>query len=261
MVLGAASGEFVAVARAVDVDADRGHGEPVEDSGGQGRITEVLAPLAELDIRREGGWRVLMTAIKQVEEHVRGGGFVVAAAELTEPDIVNDQPFRTRPFSEPGVVGLIGETRIKIIDQVDAPGVADADLALARTQRERLQDVALAGPALAGDQQIFAVVEEAERGEVLDEGAVEAGLEGPLEGLEGLADPQTAGVDPALDTALPELLSARVPPVIGGWIWFRAVGAAMPDLKNVGISEGAARFGGNGDARYRRSVADRESST
>jgi hypothetical protein len=53
VVLGPPSGELVAVARAIDVDADRGHGEPVEDGRGQGRIAEVLAPLAELDIRRD----------------------------------------------------------------------------------------------------------------------------------------------------------------------------------------------------------------
>jgi hypothetical protein len=94
---------------------------------------------------------MLVTAIEQVEEHVRGGGFVVATAQVAQPDVVDDQPFRTRPFSEPGVVGLIGEAGVQVVDQVDAPGVADADLALARTQRERLQDVALAGPALAGD--------------------------------------------------------------------------------------------------------------
>src|SRR4249920_3447780 len=133
VILGAPSGEFVAVARAVDVDADRGHGEPVEDGRRQGRVAEVLAPLAELDIGGEGGGRMLVPAVEQVEEHVRGGGFVIAAAQLAKPDVVDDQPFRAGPFAEPGVVGLIGQARIQVVDQVDAPDVADADLALART--------------------------------------------------------------------------------------------------------------------------------
>src|SRR6185369_728447 len=119
------------------------------------------------------GRRMLVPAVEQVEEYVRSGGLIVAAAELAEADVVDDQPLRACPFLEPGVVGLIGETRIQVIDEVDAPGVADADLALARAERERLQDVALASPALAGDQQIFAIVEKRERGEVLDESAVE----------------------------------------------------------------------------------------
>jgi hypothetical protein len=69
---------------------------------------------------------------------VRGGGLVIAAAQLAEADIVDDQPFGARPFSEPGGIGLIGEAGIQVVDQVDAPGVEDADLALTRTQRERL---------------------------------------------------------------------------------------------------------------------------
>src|ERR1700759_3526422 len=41
VVLGTPPGELVAVAWAVDVDADRRHGEPVEDGRRQGRIAEV----------------------------------------------------------------------------------------------------------------------------------------------------------------------------------------------------------------------------
>src|ERR1041384_5691146 len=54
------------------------------------------------------------------------------------------------------------------------------------TQRERLQDVALAGAALAGDQEIFAIVYEAEGREALDDGAIEILLERPVKGLEVL---------------------------------------------------------------------------
>ena len=130
-VLGALLGQMVAVARAVDVDADGGHGKPVEDRGSQGRVAQVLAPLAELDIRGDRGGGVFVPAVEQVEEDVRGGGLVVAAAKLAEADIVNDEPFRARPAAHPGFVGLIGEAGVQVVDQVDAAGVADLDLALA----------------------------------------------------------------------------------------------------------------------------------
>ena len=47
---GAEAGEVLAIAGAVDVEADGGHGEAIEDRGGDGGVTEVLAPRAEFDI-------------------------------------------------------------------------------------------------------------------------------------------------------------------------------------------------------------------
>lgn len=208
MVLRALLGQVVAIARAVDVDANRGHGEPVEDRRGQGRVAQVLAPLTEPDIRGERGGGLFVAAIEEVEEHVRRGGLVVAAAQLAEADVVDDEPFSARPAAKSGFVGLIREPGVEVVDQVDAARVADLDLPLAGTHRERLQDVALAGAALAGDQEIFAIVDEAEGREALDDSAIEIVLKRPVKGLEGLADPQAAGVDASLDAALPELLSA-----------------------------------------------------
>ena len=163
-----------------------------------------------------------MAAIEEVEEHVRRGGLVVAATQLTEADVVDDEPFSARPAAKSGFVGLICEPGVEVVDQVDAAGVTDLDLPLAGTQRERLQDVALAGAALAGDEEILAVVDEAEGREALDDGAVEVLLERPVKGLEGLADPQTAGDDASLDAALPELLGAIAQHALeeheGGWV-------------------------------------------
>jgi hypothetical protein len=86
----------------------------------------------------------------------------------------------------------------KVVDQIDAARVADLDLPLAGAQRECLQDVALARAALAGDQQVLAVVDEAEGSQALDDGAIEVLLERPVEVLEGLSDSQAAGVDALL---------------------------------------------------------------
>ena len=205
-VLGALLGQVVAVARAIDIDADRGHGEAIEDSRGQGRVAQVLAPFAKLDIRSERGGGVFVPAVEQVEEDVGRGGLVVAAAQLPEPDVINDEPLSARPAAHPGFVGLIREPRIKVVNQIDAARIADLDLPLAGAERERLQDMALASTALAGDQEILALVDEAERGQALDDGTIEILLEGPVEGFEGLSHAQAAGVDAPLDATLPQVL-------------------------------------------------------
>lgn len=197
---------MVAVAGAVDVDADRGGGEAVEDRGGEGGVAEVLAPLAQLDVGGQGGRGLLVACVEHVEEHVRRGGLVVAATELAEADVVDDEPVGADPAAEATRVGLVGEAGVEVVDEIDAAGVADGDLALAGAEREGLQDVALAGARPAGDEEVVALVEEGEGGEALDEGAVELGLEDPVEVLEGLADPQAAGVDATLDAALADLL-------------------------------------------------------
>lgn len=41
---GAQVGEVLAVAGAADVEADGGHGEAIEDGGGDGGVAEILAP-------------------------------------------------------------------------------------------------------------------------------------------------------------------------------------------------------------------------
>ena len=47
---GPALGDVLAIARTIDVDADRVHGESVEDRGGEGGVAQEAAPVAEPDI-------------------------------------------------------------------------------------------------------------------------------------------------------------------------------------------------------------------
>jgi hypothetical protein len=44
---GALVSDVLAIARAIDVDPERVHGEPVEDGGGAGSIAEVAPPVAD----------------------------------------------------------------------------------------------------------------------------------------------------------------------------------------------------------------------
>ena len=91
---------------------------------------------------------------------------------------------------------------MQVGEEVDASGVAHAEALLARAHGERLEDVALAGAALAGDDEVVLPADEVEARELEDEGLVELGLEGPVERLEGLLLLQAARVDASRDALL-----------------------------------------------------------
>lgn len=143
-----------------------------------------------------------MPTIDEVVQGVRGGGLVGALLDLAEPDVVDDQERRTRPALEAAGVGAVGEAGVEIVEQIDAAGVAHADPLLARAQGEGLEEVALAGTVVAGDHEVVVAAHEVEAGELEDEILVEAGLEVPVEGLEGLALDEPAGVDAPGDALL-----------------------------------------------------------
>jgi hypothetical protein len=191
-----------AVARAIDVDADRVHGKAVEDRGGEGGVAEEAAPVAEPDVRGDGGGDTTVPSIHEVVQGMRGGRLIATLLDLAEPDIVNDQEVGASPGLEAAGVGAIGKAGVQIIEEVDAAGVAHGEALLAGTEREGLEEMALAGAALAGDEQVVVAADEVEAGEFEDERLVEAGLEVPVEDLEGLALDEATGVDAAVDALL-----------------------------------------------------------
>ncbi len=195
------TGELLPVAGPVDVDADGSHREAVEDGRGQGGVAQVAAPSAQPDVGGDGGGRASVPLVDQAEQSVGRGGLVFALLDLAQADIVDDQQRRRGPATEPPRIGAVSEAGEKVVEEVHALGVADRDLLLTRAQGHGLQDVTLSGAALAGDDQVLGVTDEVEACQLQDERLVEAGLEGPVEGLEGLALGQAACVDAAFDPA------------------------------------------------------------
>ena len=88
---------MLAEARAVDVDVDGVHREPIEDGGGEGGVAEVLAPVAERDVGGDRGGDVAVPTIDEVVERVRGGRLVGPALDLAEAYVINDQECVTAP--------------------------------------------------------------------------------------------------------------------------------------------------------------------
>ncbi len=140
-----------------------------------------------------------MTTLDEDVQGMRGGWLVGAPLDVAEADIVDDEEVRTRPAVEATRVGPIGETGVKVVEQIDAARVAHADALFTGAQAEGLEDVTLAGAVVAGDHEIVVAAHEVEAGELEDERLVEAGLEVPVEGLERLALDEPAGVDAPYD--------------------------------------------------------------
>lgn len=193
---------MLAVARTVDVDADRVHGEAVEDRGGEGSVAEKAAPVAERDVRGDSGGHARVPPIDEVVEGVSSGRFIAALLDLAEADVVNDQEIGASPGLEAAGIGTIGEAGVEIIEEVDTARVAHGEALFAGTEREGLEEVALAGTALAGDDEIVVAADEVETGQFEDERLVEARLEVPVEDLEDLALDKATGVDTAADALL-----------------------------------------------------------
>lgn len=90
---------MLTVARAVDVEADRGHVEAVEDGGGDGRV-----------------------------------GRVAVGGDLAEADVVEDDEREAGPSTEPTLVGAVGEAGVELGQQIDESGVADEVAGFVGTQ-------------------------------------------------------------------------------------------------------------------------------
>src|SRR6266702_384922 len=130
-----------------------------------------------------------------IEDSCRQGGIAEEAPPFAQEDVGGDGG---------GSVAMpaVGEAGMQVVEQVDAAGITHADPLFASAQAERLEDVALAGAALAGDDEVVAPADEVEASELHDQSLVEFGLEVPVEGFEQLAFDQAADRDTSRDALL-----------------------------------------------------------
>lgn len=190
------------VAGAVDIEAYGVHGDAVEDGNGERGVAEIAPPCAQLDVRAKRSGGVTVALVDEVEERVSGGGLVFALFDLAEPHVIDDKQIWGRPALEPDAIGGIGKAGVEVVEQVDTSRVANGELLLTCAQSERLQDVAFAGAAFAGDHQVFLSAHELHAAEFHDEGFVDARLKGPIEGFERFVLTQSADGDTSVDASL-----------------------------------------------------------
>ncbi len=199
---GTLGGDVLSVAGAVDVDADGMHGEAVEDGSGDGGVAEVAAPLAQIDVGGDGRGEPSVSSVDEVEEGVRRGGLVVVLADLAEADVVDDQQVGASPGLESHRIGVVCKSGVQVGEQVGAASEAERDALDAGAKAEGLENVALAGAALAGDDEVVVTADEVETCQLEDEGLIEGGLEVEVEGLERLVLDETAVANAPRDARL-----------------------------------------------------------
>ena len=142
-----------------------------------------------------------MAQIDEIEQHMGGGGLIVGALELAKADVVNDDEVRPTTGLETALIGVVGEARIEVSDEVDAASIADAVFGVAGAQREGLEDVALASAGLSGQDEILGALDKTQGGELFDGSTVQLGLKVPVKRLKRLAGIQATVIDATLDTA------------------------------------------------------------
>ncbi len=72
------------------------------------------------------------------------------------------------PGLESQGIGAVSQACVEVVEEVDAAGVAEGDGLLAGAEAEGLEEVALAGAALAGDDEVIVTLNEAELRELQD---------------------------------------------------------------------------------------------
>ncbi len=108
---------------------------------------------------------------------------------------------------------------MQVGEEVDAASEAEGDALVAGAEAECFEDVALAGAALAGDDEVVVPTDEVETRELEDEGLVEGGLEVEVEGLESLALDESAVLDAPRDAAFGLVIDLRARTCSSQAVW------------------------------------------
>jgi len=152
-------------------------------------IAEVVAPRLPRDVARDDRRETFVVSGEQDLLHEpRPAGCV--AFDLLKTDFVDDEELRARVRLERLYERVVGEAHVEPREHVGARGVEHAAIRGAGDEAQGERDVALAGSRHAREQDVLALRDEAKGRELHHEVLVERGLEGEVEGLEGLADRQ-----------------------------------------------------------------------
>ena len=160
-----------AVAVAADGDDVAVVQQPVEDRGGDHRIAEDGAPLADRPVRGDQHGTPLVAARHQLEEQVSGVGLKRQVAEF-----VHDQQPGLGEVGEPLLKPPLGVRLGEAGDQRHGAGEQHRIARHDRLAAERNRQMCLAHARGAEQQQRVAVGNETPGGQITDLGAVERGL-------------------------------------------------------------------------------------
>lgn len=160
-------------------------------------IGEGIAPLVEVQVAGDDGRAALVTLSYQVVDILILGG-----AQWFEAEVVDDQQIDLSQGVKSPFVGVGCAGGVEVAQHFGLGGeeylVAHSDRAVA----DSLGDMTLAGAAGTDHQQVGALFQEAAGGQVYDQGAVDFGVEGEVELLQGFMVAEVGATDTHGELAL-----------------------------------------------------------
>src|SRR5437016_2719222 len=172
--------------------------QAVEDRGRQDLIPgEDLGPVAHVLIRGEHDRAPLIARRDQAEEEIRLG-----AIKWPEAHLVDDHERRVEVALGPQPRRRDGGVRPQDVHQVVEQEVRDGEAILHGFHPQGGRQVALADAGRAEEEHVGLFAHEAAGGEGFELAAIDAGLEAPVEALQGLAGGEPAELEHRSDAAL-----------------------------------------------------------
>lgn len=160
--------------------------QPIDDGGCPEVIIEIFTPGLPWDVARNDRGTVIVVTGQQHFLHEAGAaGFF--SFDLLESDLVNYEQFSADIRLDGLHQRAVGETGVESGKHGSARGIEHAAVCSASAERESQRDMALSRAGHAGEQNVLALLDEAQRRKLEDEVAIEAGLEREVERLERLA--------------------------------------------------------------------------
>src|SRR5690606_13826518 len=129
---------------------------------------------------------------RAIAEEVRPGGIRQASSwseafDLLEANLIDHEQFSTNIGFDGLHESAVSEAGVEACKHCGARGIEHASVRGASAERKSQRDVALPGTGRAGEQNVLALLDEAQRRKLENEVAIEVGLEREVERLEPLA--------------------------------------------------------------------------
>lgn len=155
--------------------------EPVEDGRGAWHITEELAPVFERAVAGHDGASELMPPHDDLEEV-----FAAVLGQLLHAHVINDEKIGSKVAGERGIVVFDGFLVEEVADDIEDGAVEHGSTLLDGGVADGLGDMGLARSGWSHEEDVASIVEELACGELEELTAWDAGIELPVELIDGL---------------------------------------------------------------------------
>jgi hypothetical protein len=155
--------------------------EPIEDGGGAWHIADELAPIFERSVTGHDGASGLVASHDDLEEV-----FSAVLGELLHAHVVDDEEIGSEVAGERGIVVFDGFFVEEVADDVEDGSVEHGSALLDGGVADGLGDVGFAGSWWSHEEDVTGIVEELAGGEFEEVSSWDAGVEVPVELIDGL---------------------------------------------------------------------------